>query len=281
MEVRAYRSYVEDSSLELPLSSLAPRLFSSLNSYLVFMAENCANIIDELTLRLLEKTRAATSSDLPTRDQDVVDRLMVDCSLAAQMPKLFEAHYDLLRDLLGVDQGDWINGETVALSQVRFIRVRYLPNFLKLQVMSDVMDRQQAIELMKQYLDWMIEQSPSRPGAPQNLAELRERQIEFNLQEAGMDWISAVMGEHQYLNKVTVCRIQRILAEYGDSELMEVVACYPDFAMFRKTNDSFRLTRTQTLMTGGCCCDTCYHDVRFISNFTHPPLDVFASLSEG
>ena len=91
---------------------------------------------------------------------------------------------------------------------------------------------------------------------------------------------ASVVVEYQYLNKVTVCCIQKVLAEYGDSELMEVAACYPDSAMFRKTNDSFRLSRTQTLMNGGCCCDTCYHDVRFISDFAHPPRDVFAALLE-
>jgi L-2-amino-thiazoline-4-carboxylic acid hydrolase len=88
------------------------------------------------------------------------------------------------------------------------------------------------------------------------------------------------MSEHQYLNKVTVCRIQKILSECGDSELVDVVVCYPNFAMFRKTNESFRLTRMQLLMNGGCCCATCYHDVRFVRDFEFPLLDVFASLLE-
>lgn len=78
-----------------------------------------------------------------------------------------------------------------------------------------------------------------------------------------------------------MCRVQKVLSEYGDSQLTEVVACYPDFAMFRKANESFRLTRTQILMNGGCCCDTCYHDVRHIQDFEHPALDIFTSLSGG
>ena len=84
-----------------------------------------------------------------------------------------------------------------------------------------------------------------------------------------MDWIQHVIGPHQYVNKVTRCRIHEVLSTY-DPELMDVVACYPDFAMFRHTNPHFALTRTCTLMNGGSCCDTCYHDDRYVKPFNHP-----------
>ena len=69
-----------------------------------------------------------------------------------------------------------------------------------------------------------------------------------------------------------------MLSSY-DPELMEVVACYPDFAMFRHTNPHFVLTRTGTLMSGGSCCDTCYHDDRYIEPFAHPT-GLFETLNE-
>ena len=93
-----------------------------------------------------------------------------------------------------------------------------------------------------------------------------------------MNWVSAILGEHQYANKVTKCRIHDVLSAYGDDELMEVVACYPDFAMFRKTNNSFCLTRTQTLMNDGEWCDTCYHDERYVKTFAHPDRSFFGAL---
>lgn len=278
MHVQSYRSYTEDSSLKIPFSILAPRLLQTLDRFLSYIDTNRADLLDQLARHILKGTEDATAADLPPHDADVFKTVTAKCPYASQFPELFRAHYDLLRGLLGLEQVQWIEESAVELSQVRFIRARYLPNFIKLLAMIDVMDRQQAIELMKQYLDWAIEQSPSRPDGPQNLTELRTMQVDFNIQEAGMDWISAVIGEHQYLNKVTVCRIAKVLAEYGESELMEVVACYPDFAMFRKTKDSFRLTRTQTLMNGGCCCDTCYHDVQYVKDFVHPSREVFASL---
>ena len=177
-----------------------------------------------------------------------------------------------------MDQTCLLKEEPAELSQQRFIRVRYLPNFLRLKALVEVVGRDHAIDLMKKYLDWAIGLSPKHPNPPASLTELREAQIRFNLNEAGMDWTSAVLGEHQYLNKVTVCRIQKVLAAYGDPELMDVVACYPDFAMFQNVDENFVLTRTQTLMNGGSCCDTCYHDTRHIVGFEHPPLAVYDGL---
>lgn len=280
MHVQSYHSYVEDSTLKLPFSVIAPRLIQSLDRFLGYVETHHADILDQLAQGVRKLTNLETPIDLPSRDESVFEMLIAECAYASRYPMLFKAHYDLLRSLVGIEQSQWIAEELVELSQVQFIRVRYLPNYLKLKALVALLNRDQAIDFMKAYLDWAVAEGPMQPNAPESLTELRERQLQFNLQEAGMDWVSAVMSEHQYLNKVTVCRIQKVLSDYGDSDLMDVVACYPDSAMFRKTNESFRLTRTQTLMNGGCCCDTCYHDVRFVQDFEHPPLDVFASLPE-
>ncbi|MFC2082469.1 L-2-amino-thiazoline-4-carboxylic acid hydrolase [Candidatus Bipolaricaulota bacterium] len=280
MEARSYRSYAGDSTIALTFSKFAPRLIESLDQFVEFIGDRQPEILSTLKMLLLKLTRAATVEDLPARDPAICEQLLACSCGASQFPDLLEAHYDLLRGLLGIDESSWVNGERIELSQGRFIRARFLPNYLKLKALAEAIGRDDAIELMKQFLDETIALSPARQDGPKCLAELRERQIEFNLQEAGMDWISAVVSEHQYLNKVTVCRIQKVLAEYDDNELMEVVACYPDFAMFRKTNEYFCLSRTQTLMNGGDYCDSCYHDERFVAEFEHPSADVFTRLSE-
>lgn len=61
MEVRAYQSYVKDSSLNLPLASLAPRLVAPLNGYFEFMTVHCADMLDPISRLLLEKMRKVTS----------------------------------------------------------------------------------------------------------------------------------------------------------------------------------------------------------------------------
>jgi hypothetical protein len=279
MDVKTYRSYTEDSTLELPLARLAPRLLGSLDPFLDALDAQFPDIVDRVVARLVELAREETPDGPPSAPIPSDLGTDVPSVHASRYPELYATHVDLICGLLGLDYGALWVAEPTELSQQRFIRVRFLPGYLKLLALADAVGRASAIAFFKPYLDRTIADMPNRPGGPETLTELRERQIEFNLQEQGMDWTQAIVGEHQYLNKVTVCRIQKVLAEY-DPELMDVVACYPDFAMLRKTHPRFVLSRTQTLMCGGTCCDSCYHDERHATNFVHPPLAVFDSLPD-
>ena len=53
---------------------------------------------------------------------------------------------------------------------------------------------------------------------------------------------------------------------------------WEDFTMFRKLNANFCLTRTKTLMNGGECCDMCYHDERYVLDFSHPSAEAFEAM---
>ena len=278
MEVTAYRSYTHDSTIQLPLGVLTPRFLQSLDRLIEYLemhrAADAAGILSRAETLITE----ALPKDLADRDEAIAAGFLETCSFAGTYPSHYLAVYDLIRSLMGIDQQLLVSEEPVEVSQRAFIRVRYLPNFLRLRALADVVGREPAIDLMKAYLDWAIGLAPKHPTPPESLTALREGQIRFNLNEAGMDWISGAIGEHQYVNKVTVCRIQKVLAEYGDPELMDVVACYPDFAMFRNVDENYVLTRTQTLMKGGSCCDTCYHDKRQVAGFEHPPMSLFDGL---
>jgi len=107
---------------------------------------------------------------------------------------------------------------------------------------------------------------------------MRKRDIPWNLHDKGQDAVSALVSEHQLLKKVTACRTHQVLASFEDEEAMEIIACYPDHASMRRTHPAFVLTRTQTLMAGTDDCDTCFHDLRHVTEFTHPSRDVFESL---
>ena len=277
MTAKEYRSYAEDSTIRLPLGRVGPRWIGSLDRFVDELDESHPSAVDRVIERLTELTRNETPSGNPPRSASLTERAIAPCVHAARYPHLYSAHADLIRDLLGVEDEMLLDGESVELSQRRFIRVRYVPGYLKLVALGEAIGRESAIEFTKGYLDRMIADIPARPDGPETLAEFRDRQVAFNLEEQGMDWTQVVIDDHQYLNKVTVCRIQKVLADY-EPKLMDVVACYPDFAMIRKTHPSFVLTRTQTLMNGGTCCDSCYHDARHVTGFEHPSLAAFDGL---
>jgi len=277
MNAKTFTAYAEDSTVRFPLARFAPRFLGALDPFLEALSRETPESMDPVAVRLTAHVRDETPNGLPPRSTEVDEVSIAACRYSDRYPELYAAHADLVRGLLGVDDETLLHGEDVELSQQRFIRVRYVPKYLMLLALSETIGRVLAMEFMKSYLDAAIAKLPSRPDAPKTLEELRAMQIEFNLQEQGMDWVQAVIGPHQFLNKVTRCRIQIVLSQY-DPELMDVVACYPDFALFRHTNPSFVLTRTETLMNGGTCCDSCYHDQRHVESFTHPPSSVFEEL---
>jgi len=274
IKAATYQSYTEDSTLRAPLARLAPRLIGSIDRFVAGVCEEFPDAAEDVVARLTELTRSETPPEAPPRPATLDAQAPSRSICADRYPQLHAAHGALIRGLLDIDEETLVRGEDVELSQQRFIRARYVPNYVKLVALVEAIGRERAIAFMKTYLDRIVGEMPSPPDAPENLSEFRERQVAFNLEEQGMDWTQIVVGEHQYLNRVTVCRIQRVLAGY-DPKLMEVVACYPDFAMLRKIHESFALTRTQTLMNGGTCCDTCYRDERYVRGFEHPPLSAF------
>lgn len=79
-----------------------------------------------------------------------------ECPFSSQFPDLFLAHIGWLQQLSGVSTSEWLSGELVELSHVRLIRVRYVPNYLRLQSLAEPTHREHAIGLMKESLDESI-----------------------------------------------------------------------------------------------------------------------------
>lgn len=278
MQILSYMAYVEGSTCPARFPWTRTRLARPLELFLQFFEARESRIVVQLRSKLLDELRACSETEKPRLNPASPRGIAAASGCSANHQELIEAQAALQRDLLGVTDEVWAGDEAETLSQEAFIRALYLPQYLQLKALVDVVGRPRGIERMKCCLDWVCAQGPDHPNAPKTIDELRTRQVEGNLQGKGMDWIAAVVSEHEYRNKVTTCLIHKSLSECGDSELMEVVACYPDFTMFRKLNASFCLTRTKTLMNGGDCCDMCYHDERYVPDFVHPPAEVLDAM---
>ncbi len=156
-----------------------------------------------------------------------------------------------------------------------FEKARFIPFYLRLKTLVDIIGEEQAVKLIKEYIDFTISRSKQPENRPRTISKLKEGQLQGNIRGQSMVWTNAVLGENRYINKVKKCRIHEVLKEYGDNDLMEVIACYPDFAMFRAIDENFILTRTQSLIGGYEYCDTCYHDKRYFQTIQHPGIEFF------
>ncbi len=232
--IRFYEAYVKDVTLEFDPSSLIEKYTLAFEDYL---------------------------DDVKKSYKEEYENYLI--SLSNILPKgetIYIRYRNYLSSLIEYDSANVLSDS--------FYRMRFLPQYLRLECLVDLIGRKKAIEFTKSYIDRKLANLPRREDAPQSIENLRLMQIEANLEGKDMDWIVIKLSENSYCNIVTKCRIHQVLKDY-DKELMEVVACYPDFMMFKAINPHFILTRTQTLIGGGECCDTCYHDARN-KEFSHP-----------
>ncbi|MFC2079542.1 L-2-amino-thiazoline-4-carboxylic acid hydrolase [Candidatus Bipolaricaulota bacterium] len=277
LEVRAYQAYDDAAELEIQVSAFGRRSLQTLDRFIGLVGER-ATEESETTLALLLDRVKLESTTLLQQASGLPDHVACECQSYERYSDLFLAHHNMTRGHLGVDESVWERDVQTYVLQTRLARAHYVPRYLMVKALVEVEGRERGVDLMKQFLDSEITRLPRPTSPPESIIELRRRDIPWNLDDKGQDAISALVSEHQCLKKVTACRTHKVLEPYGDPDLMEVVACYPDYASMRRTNEHFALTRTQTLINGGDYCDTCFHDTRFVLDFVHPTRDVFESL---
>lgn len=277
MDVKSYSAFDPNATRDVILAKAGAQTLGGLDRFLGFVDERLSDLAEDLPAALLRRM-AAETPDGAGANPDVVLRLAADCRLAGRFTSLFLGHLDLIGGLLDIDPSDWESREKQDVLRTKFTAAQNVPHYLRLKALEDVAGRNAATDAMKWFLDWSIEQRPPATDGPQTIAEMRGRDIPWNLDDKGQDAVSALVSEHQLLKKVTSCRTHHVLASFEDGELMEVVACFPDHASIKRSNPHFVLTRTQTLIGGGAYCDTCFHDERHVPDFEHPPRETFDTL---
>lgn len=277
LDVKAYRAWDEAAVTDVVAPNLVSAGCRALDEYMGFISTYEADAFERFVDRLQMRWEELNES-LPDLAPVVMPSALAESEWAKRASRVYKAYLTFMGRCVQISERDWGSTEPIKVLQTQLAQASYLPRYLILKALVDVIDRDQGIERMKQFLDERIAGRPKPKTPPKTLRELRERDIPWNEEDGGQNAISALISEHQCLKKVTACRTQKVLAPYGDADLMEVIACYPDFASIRRTNEFFVLTRTQNLIQGASFCDTCFHDERGASAIVHPALDVFDNL---
>lgn len=267
LDVQSYRAWDDKAKKDVVLSKVDDYVKRLLHAFVSSTKTTEPAALDRICNALEERVREHASLPLERA-----------AAKAGSPDGLLPLLQHLVHGLLCVEEQDWISDSPVTVLRTELTLATYIPRYLMLKALVDVLGRAPAKERMRQFLDAQIEDLPKPSSPPAALRELREHDIPWNQEDSGQDAISCLASEHQCLKKVTACRIQKMLAPFGDPDLMDVIACYPDFASIRRTNPHFVLTRTRNLILGDSCCDNCFHDTRGSSTISHPSNDTFDRL---
>jgi hypothetical protein len=157
------------------------------------------------------------------------------------------------------------------------VRSSIIPGYLLAEALTDVIPREQAINLYKRSVDYRTDKTAKIDESITGLEDLYKANT-ASPTHTGIAFLATngILG-----SKTTRCMWADILLnEFRDSELCYAVACYYDFNAARYINKNFRLTRIKTLMQGDAMCDFCWHDISIDKEMKHPPDEFWQELDE-
>ena len=246
LDVTAYRAWDEAATASVVVSDLIERAIAGLDAFLTFVSGFRPRVLEPVVEALQSQWVARAEAD--RRGYSGTERAEGLPGRLAERTALLESYVGFVSRAAGWVREAETSGRPTDLLRTDLCRSFYLTRYAMLEAVVSVLGREQGIEQMKRFLDEEIGRRPAPASPPGTLREMRTRDIEWNLDDGGQNAVSALMTEHRMLKKVTACRIEKVLAPYGDPELLEAIACYPDHASIRRANPHFTLTRTQTLI---------------------------------
>lgn len=173
---------------------------------------------------------------------------------------------DFLKENIEVTNWNYINS---------FLQFRYY----YAQALTETIDRKEAINLFKEYIDSYVKSTSSSPGYD-SLEEFRENRVSRKVFSANVGWI-IIQGEikdGKFPQRKDTCMWDDAIRDLPDIELKYLAACYGDFQGYNNNNENFILTMEHTIVEGHPYCSCVVHDIRTNNDLTHPNKEFFDNM---
>jgi len=165
----------------------------------------------------------------------------------------------------------------IKVSLRTFMRARYIPIYINLQVLTETFPRDKAIQIFKDYInDYTRKRIANLDDRFQTLEELREMLLGMGIW--GVVGNVGEVKDGKLISRRDTCLHHALLADIPDEELKFLTCCYGDYEGVRGFNKHFKLTMEHTLVAGDSYCDCVYYDTRITKDFTHPSNEFFDSI---
>jgi hypothetical protein len=229
-----------------------------------------ADYVANLTARY---QRLITDEYLALRDVDV-SALLTELAHLREQPSLASLYLNYNFQLLQLAKGTKWKQAKVNVTLRTFMRARYIPIYTNLQVLTETLPRDQAIQLFKDYTnDYMRKRVADMDDRYQTLDGLREMFLQMG--EWGVVGNVSKVQDGKLIMRRDTCLHHALLEDLPDPELKYLTCCYGDYEGVRSFNKHFKLTMHHTLVNGDPYCDCVYYDTRITQDFTHPPKAFF------
>lgn len=207
-----------------------------------------------------------------------VSPLIADLVHLGVFPQLAGMYLNYHFQLLQLTKEKWETEKIEVTLQTR-LRSWLIPQYTNLQMLTDIITRDQAIQLFKHHItQYMRRRIADHDERFQTLEELREDFLQMEAKDTGVEGVVGEVEGGKLIWRRDCCHLDAALADLTDRELKYLVCCFGDFEGVRTFNKCLKLTMEHTIAAGDPYCDCVYYDTRITEDFTHPPKEFFDSI---
>lgn len=252
----------------------AKLILKSFDHFLGVVKDQQLKSLAEYVANLEARYKQLVKRDYLTLNEGDVSPLITELTHLREHPSLARLYLNYRFQLLQiVKETKWKRAKVEVILR-SWMRARYLPVYTNLQVLTETIPRDKAIQLYKHFVnDYMRKRVAEMDDRYQTLEELREMLLD--VEKWGIVTNVSEVKDGKLIVRRDTCLHHSLLADIPDEELKFLVCCFGDYEGVRSFNKHFKLTMSGTLVAGDPYCDCVYYDTRITKDFKHPPREFF------
>ena len=217
----------------------AERLLKSLDYFFGVVKTQQPKLLDEYVANLKTRYQQLVTSDYLSVGEADVSPLVVELTHLRKYPLLARLYLNYNFQLRQLDKKAKWKSAKVNVTLRILMRARYLPSYTNLQVLTETLPRDQAIQLFKDYInEYMQKRVADMDDRFQTLEELREMFLQMG-QWGVVGNVSEVENGKLIMRRDT-CLHDDLLQDIPDEELKFLTCCYGDYEGVRSFNKHFK-----------------------------------------
>ena len=264
-----------------PIDFIITQPLKRLNYIVNFIRKEKPTIFKKYLTNLEKKFFSLIKEDCLAEKKLNTEELLNNFDELKRHPELVRNYINYILQTLGLSKkDDWINDKVEVIHR-DYLLGFLLPKYYNLEVLTETIDRDEAIRLYKILVtQYIIDNSSPNRKIFDKVDEFKEY-FEKDKKEVTVGWIGVLseISDGKFFFRKDNCLWAEALEDIPDKELKYLICCYGDFqAANSRSRGNFAFTMKHTIVEDDPYCDCIYHDTNISWDLTHPPKEFWDSI---
>ncbi len=273
MKFQQYGKVNPDKKYKInPLQLAESVILKRLDFLLGFIKDRNDDLYARYIDQLESKIKLLTENlDAPIEKLEITKKLE-EFTLINKHKELVILHYKFLIKLLDKPVTDILNSNEIMIPSKIYWQIVFGIRYYQAQALAEIMEKEEAIELFKEYINQYHLFVESTFKKYKTLEEMRQDHIDDAVKSTDpeIDVFISTVKDGVYIVRNNNCPAIEAMIDFDDKELVYLACCYGDYNYAIMSNKHFVMTRDFTIAEGDPYCDKVFHDTRIDKEVKHP-----------